>query len=228
MAIVIGILQALVVLLYPVAVYFGLSHFSARGVGFLILALMAPSLVKLVVRRRKQLMATIGLPIAVAVLMLLAIVSNDARYVLAYPALVNLVLLLQFALTLRRGGASQVERFARLQVDYLSPEEMRYCRTVTAAWCAFFVLNGSACALFAALAPRSWWALYTGLVSYVILGVLFSVEFTLRKYLFRRYGAGPHDRLFAWLWPAAAAPFPSAPLSAGAEWVPPQADGQPP
>ncbi|HEY3450021.1 MAG TPA: hypothetical protein VGK67_26955 [Myxococcales bacterium] len=201
MQVLIGVLQAILFVTYPVAVYFGLSHFSTRGVGLLVLAMLAPTLVKALKRRREQLMATMGMPIAVALLMLLAIASDDVRFVLAYPALVNLVLLLQFLFTLRQGSQSMVERFARLQVDYLSPKEIAYCRIVTASWCGFFVLNGGACAGFAAFTSRATWALYTGLLSYLILGVLFAVEFTIRKYLFRRFGPGLLDRFFSWVFP---------------------------
>ena len=203
MQVLVGVLQAVVLLAYPLAVYFGLSHFSTRGVGLLVLVLLLPGLLKSLRHRRKQLMATAGLPIAVVLLMLVAIASDDVRFVLAYPALVNLVLLLQFSVTLRRGSTSMIERFARLQVDTLSPREMAYCRVVTASWCAFFVLNGAACALFAAFTSRQTWALYTGLLSYLVLGLLFAVEFTIRKYLFRRYGPGLLDRLFAWVFPPA-------------------------
>lgn len=201
MAVLIGILQAVVLLAYPLAVYVGLSRFHARGVGLLILVMLLPGLIRSLLHRRKQLVGMAGLPLAVAALMSAAVVSNDARFVLAYPALVNLVLLTQFGWTLRKGSTSMVERFARLQVDDLSPKEIVYCRVVTAAWSGFFVLNGSACALFALLASRKVWALYTGLISYVILGVLFAVELTLRKYLFRRFGAALHDRFFAWIFP---------------------------
>ena len=201
MQVLIGVLQAVVLLAYPVLVYFGQSHFSTRGIGLLVLAMLLPNLVRSLRSRRKQLAATLGLPAAVAVLMLMALVSNDVRFVLAYPALVNLVLLVQFTATLRAGSTSMAERFARLQVDDLSSREIVYCRIVTAAWCVFFVLNGGACAFFGAFAPRDWWVLYTGLLSYLALGLLFAVEFTIRKYLFRRFGAGLLDRFFARLFP---------------------------
>jgi uncharacterized membrane protein len=201
MRVAIGVLQAVVLLAYPLAVWFGLSRFSTRYVGLLVLVLLLPNLVRTLLRRPKQLLATIGLPVAVAGLMLVAILFNDVRFVLAYPALVNLVLLVQFGITLREGSQSMVERFARLQVDYLSPRELAYCRIVTASWCGFFVLNGGACAAFGAFATREWWALYTGLLSYLILGLLFAVEFTIRKYLFRRFGPGLLDRFFARIFP---------------------------
>jgi uncharacterized membrane protein len=51
-------------------------------------------------------------------------------------------------------------------------------------WCAFFVVNGSAAAALAAWAPLSWWAAYTGLVAYLLMGILFVGELVLRKLRF--------------------------------------------
>ena len=56
--------------------------------------------------------------------------------------LINLVLLVGFAGSLR-DGTPLVERFARMQVDDLSPAEIDYCRKVTRSGASFFVLNGS-------------------------------------------------------------------------------------
>jgi uncharacterized membrane protein len=204
MRIVLGIIQAVLFVAYPLAVYLGLSRFSARGVGLLLLVLLLPGLVRQLWPRRGRLKALVSLPVAVAALIVLAIVFDDERLMLAYPVLVNAVLLGQFGWSLR-GSQSMVERFARLQVDDLSEAEIRYCRRVTQAWSAFFVLNGTASALVAIFGSRQAWALYTGLISYLILGVLFAIELTLRKYLFRRYGEGLLDRVFAWLFPPKAA-----------------------
>jgi uncharacterized membrane protein len=157
MQVLIGVLQAIVLVTYPVAVYFGLSHFSTRGVGLLVLGAARAHARQGAPEPPRAADGHHGLPVAVAFLMLLAIASDDVRFVLAYPALVNLVLLLQFGFTLRRGSRAWWSAFARLQVDYLSPKEIEYCRVVTASWCGFFVLNGVACALFAALASRATW-----------------------------------------------------------------------
>lgn len=194
--IVLAVLQGLVLLGYPLAVYAGLSHFGTRGVGLLVLVMLLPGILRTVAQRRAQLKGTLGLPVAIAALMLTAMVTDDERFILAYPALVNAVLLAQFAATLRAGSLPMVERFARLQVDDLSAAELVYCRRVTQFWIGFFVVNGGACAGLAAFAPRAWWALYAGLLSYILLGLCFAVEFTLRKYLFRRFGSNPLDRFY--------------------------------
>lgn len=62
-----------------------------------------------------------------------------------------------------------------------------YCKKVTVVWCVFFILNGSASAFTAlydfgndALNDKVW-SVYNGGISYVLMGLLFAVEFVVRK-----------------------------------------------
>lgn len=196
-----AILQAIVFLGYPLAVYAGLSHFGTRGVGLMVLLLLLPGIVRTIAKRPGQFQAAVGMPLAIAALMLAALLTDDPRFMLAYPALVNAVLLGQFAWTLRPGSSPMVERFARLQVDDLSDAEIAYCRRVTQFWIAFFIVNGGICAVLATPAWRQWWALYAGLLSYVALGVCFAAEYTVRKFLFRRFSSTPLDRVYRRVFP---------------------------
>jgi len=197
---VLGALNAALVVVYPLAVYFGLVRFSARGLGLLLVALMLPGLVRRVLQRRERLESFGALPLLLVALVATGAVLDDPRLMLAYPTVVNLVLLSQFAWTLR-GGMPMVERFARMEVDDLSPAEIVYCRRVTVVWIVFLAVNGLLSAGLAIWGTRGAWALYTGLISYVLIGVLFSIELTVRKYRFRRIGTGWVDRVFARLFP---------------------------
>jgi uncharacterized membrane protein len=76
-----------------------------------------------------------------------------------------------------------------------------YCRGVTKVWCVFFVLNGAAAGGLALWAPVSWWAAYTGGAAYALMGLVFGVEYVVRKARFRRYGRGLHDRILSVLFP---------------------------
>ncbi len=201
---VLAALQVVLLLAYPVLVFFGLSHLSPRAIGLLVIVLLLPGVVRTWREKPAELKSTLGVPAAIAALMVLAMIFDDPRFVLVYPALVNAALLLQFGLSLR--SRPMIERFARLQVDDLSEREIAYCRAVTWFWCGFFVVNGGVCAGMALWAPRSWWALYTGLLSYLLLGLLMASEFTLRKYLFRRPAKNRLDRLFALVFPPESAP----------------------
>lgn len=99
-----------------------------------------------------------------------------------YPVLVNLLMLLLFASSLL-GGQSLVERLARIRHPDLPAAGVRYTRRVTQIWCIFFVLNGGVAAgLVLAQAWRAW-ALYTGVIAYVLMGALFLGEWCWRRRL---------------------------------------------
>jgi uncharacterized membrane protein len=51
---------------------------------------------------------------------------------------------------------------------------------VTQAWCVFFVVNGALAFGTALFAPEAVWSLYTGVVAYVLMGLMFGGEYLLR------------------------------------------------
>jgi uncharacterized membrane protein len=195
-----GVLFVLL-LAYPAAVYYGLTHLAPRQLALWLLPLLALTVLARMPRERsRQWLEALKAPAVMAVLLALTAVFDDPRFLLATPVLINLVLLVGFAGSLR-SRMPLVERFARMQVDDLSPAEIAYCRKVTQVWSGFFVLNGSTAGLLALLAPVSWWALYTGIVAYVLMGLLGATEYVLRKYRFGRFGQNPLDRLLQSLLP---------------------------
>ncbi len=195
-----AVLNGLLVASYPIAVYVGLTRFSARGLGFLLAGLLLPGLIaKLWRAPREELWIVLRLPLSVLALLAAAALFDDARFVFALPVLINLVLLAQFGGSLR--GTPLVERFARLQKASLSPVQVAYCRAVTKVWCGFFALNALTSAALALWAPLWLWTLYNGMLAYVLIGILATGEYVLRKFRFREYGAGLHDRLLARLFP---------------------------
>ena len=144
-------------------------------------------------------LAVLRVPIVVALVVGLGVLTDDARFVLAMPVLINAVLLVTFAGSLR--GVPMIERFARMQEPELSEAQRAHCRQVTWAWIFFFFLNGLCAALLALFASRFWWAAYNGGVAYGLMGAMFAGEYVLRQFRFRKYGEGLHDRLLARLFP---------------------------
>ncbi len=188
--------------LYPVAVWVGLTYLSTRAVGLIVVAFVVP-LLALRLRRadRATFWAILRIPLTILAVILLGVVLDDARYVLAMPVLVNVVLLVTFGATLGAGATPMIERFARMQDPELGPDKQAHCRQFTWVWCGFFVVNGATAAALALAAPLAWWATYTGLVAYFLMGALFGVEYVVRKARFREFGSGPHDRLLARVFP---------------------------
>ncbi|WP_304672767.1 hypothetical protein [Neisseria blantyrii] len=97
-----------------------------------------------------------------------------------YPVLVNLMMLAVFGGSLF-AGQTVIERLARLQQPDLPEKAVRYTRRVTQVWCVFFIINGTLAALLVRLGRYDWWAVYTGVIAYVLMGMLFAGEWLYRK-----------------------------------------------
>lgn len=162
-------------LAYPLLVYFGLdSHVEPRWLALLLvgMALMRAAFA----RERLWLVAAFGAMVLAGV----SFWGNQVLPLKLYPLLVNLVLLCIFSISLVY-PPSMIERLARLHEPDLPPAGVVYTRRVTQVWCGFFVANGSISLLTVFWGSDAEWALYNGMVSYVLMGVLFVGEWLLRK-----------------------------------------------
>lgn len=179
---------------YPFLVYAGLVSWSPRWAALVLLVVFLPvAIARLRTMRRGALRALALLPFVTVTGLVLAAVLNSAGFVLVVPVAISALALLTFGPTLWT-DTPMVERFARLQVEDLSPAELRWCRQWTIAWCVFFVVNGTTALLLALYADLQAWALYNGLIAYALMGAMFSVEYIFRRLQFGRCGAGPIDR----------------------------------
>ena len=194
-------LQTLVALAYPALIYLALQVAEPRVVALCTLAFLAARLA-LVAPARLAEYARLGrLPAAAfAGATLVSALWNSAVSLLLTPAFVSLALLLAFALSFLQ-RETVVEALARAQIGALAQEERAYCRKVTAIWCAFFLGNAALASQLALFSPRGVWALYTGCIAYVLMGLLFASEFVYRQWRFRRYLGAPTDVLFRRIFP---------------------------
>jgi uncharacterized membrane protein len=168
---------------YPLVVYWAMGRFEPRWLAVLLLVL---ALLRAVATRQAVwLVAAAG----AALLALLATVSNEALPLKLYPALVNAVMLAVFATSLAF-PPSAVERIARMTEPDLPPAGVAYTRRVTQVWCVFFVFNGALAVATALWTSDRVWALYNGLIAYVLIGTLFSVEWLVRRRARARHSHG--------------------------------------
>ena len=130
---------------------------------------------------------------------LFCFITGKEFFIKLYSVVINVTLLFVFGSTLFL-KPSIIFRFATLADKSIAGSSYEnqvklYCRNVTIVWCGFFILNGSAAALttFAdkifGLSPqeaRRVWAVYNGGISYVLMGILFVVEFIIRKLVDRK------------------------------------------
>lgn len=167
-------LLALLTLAYPPLVYLGLGHFEPR---WMALPLAAMAVVRAVATRERVWLAAAAGALVLAATSLL---GNTALPLKLYPVLVNTLLLVVFATSLAF-PPSVIERLARLREPDLPASGVAYTRRVTQVWCGFFVLNGGVALGTALWGSARTWALYNGLLSYVLMGLLFAGEWVVRQ-----------------------------------------------
>lgn len=167
---------------YPLIVYFSLGHVEPRYLALLLLVLGGLRWLiggAQVVQARWMALAALLLAGSTALL-------NMSLPLKLYPVLVNVVLLVVFGLSLVR-GPSVIERIARLQEPHLDARGLAYTRRVTQVWCGFFLFNGGLALATALWASEQVWALYNGLIAYLLIGTLMGGEWLLRRMLQARH-----------------------------------------
>ncbi|WP_252271675.1 hypothetical protein [Pseudomonas subflava] len=176
-----GLLLVVAGLLYPFAVYYGMEHLSPR----LFAALLGGLWLARVLTQPGKPGALWMAGAALAFCALLGLAGEPAllRW---YPVLLNLMLLALFGLSLKF-GPPLVERLARLREPELPEHAVRYTRKVTGVWAGFFLANALVVVALTLWAPLSWWMLYTGLIAYALMGLLFAAEWLIRQQV-RRHG----------------------------------------
>ena len=176
----------LLLVLYPLLVYVGIQHFGPR---VLAAVLLAAAVARLVAAKLAQqpLGNSSWLLLAAAAATGLTLATGSLIGLKFYPVLVSGVMLGIFGYSLWC-PPSMIERFARLQQPDLPAQAIPYTRKVTWVWCGFFILNGAVSAMTVFM-NESLWALYNGLISYLLIGLLLAGEYLVRRRVQKRHQA---------------------------------------
>ncbi|MDE0884893.1 MAG: hypothetical protein OSB70_05125 [Myxococcota bacterium] len=198
-----ALFQTILAVIYPLLIYVGLGVMEPRSLAFCIAGVLAIRLLVVAPRKLVAYTRTFWVPVAaMAGMVMLTAAFNHPLSLLLTPVVINLGLLMTFLVSFAQ-DESTIERLAKIQVPDLSAPELSYCRRVTGVWCVFFLVNGSVAFALAAWGTLSLWTFYTGILSYVLIGVLFAVEYIYRHWRFRRYLGAPTDFLLKRIFPPA-------------------------
>lgn len=139
---------------------------------------------------------SVRLPLLWAVLLAFLTLAAGAGLSLLFPALLlyappvvlNVLLCAVFAGTLRPGGEAMVSRFARIEHgSALPPDLVRYTRFLTGLWAVFFAAMAMVSSGLALLGSVETWSLFTNLLNYLLVVLLFALEYLYRRLRFRHY-----------------------------------------
>jgi uncharacterized membrane protein len=122
---------------------------------------------------------------AIPALLIVLLVEPD-KAAKAYPVAISLAGAAVFGGSLI-APPSLIERIARLQEPDLSGEGQAYCRKVTLMWTVWLVLNALIAGLLGWTAQDSAWAIWTGIVSYAVMALLFLGEIAIRRRIRKKF-----------------------------------------
>ena len=168
-------ITALLTVLYPLAVYFGIHYFEPWKLSGILMVLL---LIKLAAGYADPHWSR---PLLMAGVLYcgFAVWSNNLVSLRFYPALVSGVMLVIFSWSLL-SPPSLIERLARLQHPDLPLAGVIYTRRVTQIWCGFFIVNGAVALATALWSSFEFWSLYNGLIAYLLMGLLLGGEYVIR------------------------------------------------
>ncbi|MYM63984.1 hypothetical protein [Pseudomaricurvus sp. HS19] len=166
---------ALLVALYPLAIYLGVQSDYREWLPLLLVAIGVIHLLRALKGNRSGWLWVV----ICLVLAAWSWLQQSTLGIKFYPVAINVSMLLVFGFSLI-SPPTVIERMARLQEPELPPHAIAYTRKVTVVWCLFFILNGTIAGL-TIFASDAVWALYNGLISYLLIGLLFAIEWLVRQ-----------------------------------------------
>jgi len=171
-----GIQLGLLITAYPVIIYLLLSYQVAWLGALLVFGMIVWKLH----HRDNRLWWTLIL--TVAALLAARLFGIDAVLKMS-PLVIHTSLFAIFVQSLN--NTPLIERFARLDFgDALPPGITAYCRKLTILWTLFFTANIVGCVWLAIRGDDATWALYNGLIVYLLIGALLMGEYLWRRIAF--------------------------------------------
>ena len=179
MMVVIRLLLAVILLAYPLVVYYGLLNFEFWQVALMVISIALIRL--LLIKQRSTQLLKIGFIGALILLCfgLLALILDHPVWLKIYPIAISVVLLYAFASSLLT-EKSMIQRFAEIREKNITAGKKIYMKKLTLVWCGFFICNAIISAFTLFLGTPEQWVLYNGLISYLLMGVLAVGELAYR------------------------------------------------
>lgn len=174
---------------YPFAVYMLAGNLPASILGAIFCALVALRIAVAGTRggaRRPVAWLLMTLALVAAFLLLVFPVLNlsDVRL---YPVFISACVASVFLGSLLT-GRPLVERIARAMEGDLPQAAIVYTRRVTIVWGLVLATNAVISLATALWGSMAIWTFYNGLLSYLIMGLVFGIELLVRRRMRRRWG----------------------------------------
>lgn len=194
------VISALFLIASPWVLYWTLTHHRVEVAAAVLLAwVIIRSVPILATANAEHRAAALQLPAIALVFAALGWVFQDGVWLLVLPSATQATFGIAFLRTLK--AVPLVEHFARMVKPELSAAQQAHCRTWTAIWGSCLIALAAVGLALALGASLVTWASYVGIVNYALVGLLFAIEYVIRKIRFRDYGRNPLDWVIAKVFP---------------------------
>lgn len=191
---VIRVADIILMVLWPFVVLYLLQAGKIRLTGAVLLGYFVIRFILLSGTARRNKHLTLTFAATGIILCSLSLLFKSHQALLYYPVAVNTTLLVVFGISLYR-PPPVIEQLARLQTPVLTPAAQQYTRRVTQVWCLFFMFNGTVALLTTLQDDVTLWAWWNGVISYLLIGVLFAAEWCIRRRIQRREYIREHHKI---------------------------------
>jgi uncharacterized membrane protein len=171
-----NIALGIIFLLYPFIVFIGLKWFEPS---ILALVLVSLTLLRIYFSKNKTTIPLIKIVGINAILLLsFNVFANSAFLLKLYPVVISFSFFSVFIYSIIKPPA--VITMIASARGKMTENAVVYTRKVTLVWCLFFILNGFI-AFWTIFQSDEYWTLYNGIISYVLMGILFACEWLVRR-----------------------------------------------
>ncbi|MFT5612148.1 MAG: putative membrane protein [Polaribacter sp.] len=174
---------ALLTALYPIVIYYGLNQYGPRALALLLFLVL---LVRSFYWKAFKFSEKLFYLLLVGTLCAVAAWFESELMLRYYPVLMNFGIASFFAFSLFT-EQPLIERLASLMKTELNPSARCYMRRLTQVWAGLLTVNGIISSYTACCLPLKQWAIYNGVIAYLIFAVFSLGELIVRHYYKKRY-----------------------------------------
>lgn len=175
----------LIIAAYPFIIYFGINSLSVRYLALIIILILILRFLllknKISIYNKFHQISLLVIIVGI-IICILGVASNNILMLRLYPVFMTACMLVVFLISLIY-PPTIIEQIARFKDPNLPIEAVKYIRKVTILWCVFFLLNMIFSLYTALFFSIKMWMLYNGFIFYIIMGILFLIEFIVRYFI---------------------------------------------
>lgn len=172
---------AVAALLYPLLVYWGIQRFEPKYLG---LAIAGVYVLRTFAVSRKPLAKWASI-VSLIVFCICMWWFNNEYLLKILPALISLGALFVFTHSYIEPPTIPARIALRIEGE-LCEARLSYTNKITLVWITFFLINAGISLYTVFVGSTELWALYNGLISYMLMGALFAGEYLYRTFVFER------------------------------------------